>query len=366
MAKERIAWIDLLKGIGILTVVSAHIFHGSAVGRYAPWFHMALFLLVSGYLYKPKGSLLDFTRSRARHLLVPYLAYLVLLSIPGFLMHASALFHGDPYTSGKTFLWFTAKLLWGGTILGGNGGPACLPFGIFWFVTCLFFTQVSYNLLHSWTHGRLIAILPFVAVAYALAMLDSAGVDRRLMVDTLGISPLVFRKWGYPWCINVTLYALTYFAIGDACSRYARSAFPHRRAGRLARILLSLAVVITAVVLREQGVYRVRMGMKFAHYGLAGVNVLVAVSMIALLQELSVALVSATWTRPLSWLLTECGKASMVIMFLHTVIHMEMAKVPALASPWLRTLVSVAIPLILYRLFMKSAVSRRLFLGLAR
>jgi len=363
MEKERIEWIDTLKGIGILLVVASHVF-GGKISTYSAWFHMPLFFFISGYLYKPNGSSREFVKRRARHLLVPYATYLVLLSVPGYLAYASAYFNQDPNTPGSEFLWFTAKLLWGGPILGGNGGEACLPFGIFWFVTCLFLTQIAYNELHKRLRGKLLLILPVIVVAYILAMLDSANVDFKLIFARLGVDRRAFHRWAYPWCANVVLLAIVYFTIGDAASR-VKAGTP-RKWIRPMKLLLSAAVAATVVTLNLKGNFRPRMGMKFAAYGIPGISFALTVSLIAISHELARAVSRAAWLKPVNAVLVECGKASMVIMFLHTIIHMDMAKYPPLAAPWLRFMVSVGAPYILFRLFSEAQLTRRLFLGTSR
>lgn len=50
MNKDRISWIESLKGIGIILVVLGHTFWGGTKVIYA--FHMPLFFFVSGMLFK--------------------------------------------------------------------------------------------------------------------------------------------------------------------------------------------------------------------------------------------------------------------------------------------------------------------------
>ena len=77
MSHERIEWIDVVKGIGILLVAGSHIF-GGAVGKYSEWFYMPLFFFLSGYLYAHAAGW-SFIGKRVRHLLLPYAAFMVLL-----------------------------------------------------------------------------------------------------------------------------------------------------------------------------------------------------------------------------------------------------------------------------------------------
>lgn len=75
-AKE-IKWIDSVKAVGIISVVIGHIY-------YAPYcyiYHMPLFFLIGGLLYKPQ-NLRTFFIKKFKHLIIPYISFLIILSIP--------------------------------------------------------------------------------------------------------------------------------------------------------------------------------------------------------------------------------------------------------------------------------------------
>lgn len=45
MEKERLSWLDVLKGIGIILVVMGHIYSNSIIFNWLYSFHMPLFFL---------------------------------------------------------------------------------------------------------------------------------------------------------------------------------------------------------------------------------------------------------------------------------------------------------------------------------
>jgi acyltransferase len=51
---KRIGWIDIAKGITILLVIVGHTLIGYKVNDYIYAFHMPLFFICSGLLFKPK------------------------------------------------------------------------------------------------------------------------------------------------------------------------------------------------------------------------------------------------------------------------------------------------------------------------
>ena len=74
---NRIEWIDVAKGYGIIGVIIGHI----TTPYITVWiytFHIPLFFFLSGYLFHPKCGFAEFCKRKIKTLLVPYL----FLSIP--------------------------------------------------------------------------------------------------------------------------------------------------------------------------------------------------------------------------------------------------------------------------------------------
>lgn len=77
---ERISWLDVLKGIGIILVAIGHIYSNRTVFNWFYSFHMPLFFMAAGWVYKEKPILTDIKR-RIQTIVVPYFSFglLVLL-----------------------------------------------------------------------------------------------------------------------------------------------------------------------------------------------------------------------------------------------------------------------------------------------
>ena len=77
---ERLSWLDVLKGIGIILVAIGHIYSNRIVFNWLYSFHMPLFFLAAGWVYKEKTILADIKR-RIQTIVVPYFSFglLVLL-----------------------------------------------------------------------------------------------------------------------------------------------------------------------------------------------------------------------------------------------------------------------------------------------
>ena len=108
---ERIKWIDVAKGWGIILVIYGH----TANDYLSIWlytFHVPLFFFLSGFFFNPNKSASAFVRSKAKGLLLPYL----FLGIPLFLINLKYDF--DPTRLLKSYiiqqrvstLWFIGAL----------------------------------------------------------------------------------------------------------------------------------------------------------------------------------------------------------------------------------------------------------------
>lgn len=108
---ERIKWIDVAKGYGIILVIYGHV----ANDAFSTWlytFHVPLFFFLSGYFFNPTKRPSEFVRSKAKGLLLPYLT----LGIPLFLINLHFGFNSIDLLKGyliqqrASTLWFIAAL----------------------------------------------------------------------------------------------------------------------------------------------------------------------------------------------------------------------------------------------------------------
>lgn len=184
---DRKDWLDIAKGIGIIAVVVGH--SGSSAAGLLYWFHMPLFFIISGFVCKPCDDwqgVLALVHKKTRQLLLPYLSFLGLIVIVEFYLNYRC------FNLPLILDSFLFNLFPGGRFIGGFYTP-------FWFITCLFVTQIAFAVilqaLKKTRHQLLI-----IALAYILAHYES--------------SLLQTRSIPVPWDIDVALLTLVYYAIG--------------------------------------------------------------------------------------------------------------------------------------------------------
>ncbi|MGG1754302.1 acyltransferase family protein, partial [Bacillus pumilus] len=73
---KRLEWVDAAKGIGILLVVMAHVPIPDSFKQFIYSFHMPLFFLLSGMMFRSSSRpALSFIQKKAKSLLLPYLYF---------------------------------------------------------------------------------------------------------------------------------------------------------------------------------------------------------------------------------------------------------------------------------------------------
>lgn len=315
--EEHLEWLDVLKGLGIISVVWGH--SGSSYGYLMFMFHMPLFFFISGYLYKPRTdqSWLKNAAARSKHLLIPYIFYLSLITLMSLVL---AMRTGHPLS---TAVNWTALLL-GGSMLAGN-------YATFWFVTCLFVVQIGYDLLRRKIQARWLRFI-IVAGFYLLAHWESS----------------FHQDVFVPWNADVAMFAISFYALGNAF-RIKKWLEEHRK--RL--VLITSAVVYCVLFFSAYALHYIDFGLDLKHrqYYYFGSSVLTPLTITIILAGLSLLLTKWPVTRKI---LCSLGRASMPVMYLHLVVGNVIKRyttispveftVAGLALPWLWYKICILVP----------------------
>lgn len=134
---ERQQYLDISKGIGIICVIVGHtITHGSWLFNIIFSFHMPLFFIVSGILFK-RQAISVLVSKRFSSLVVPYLTTAILL-FP-FALLRQYIKYGE-----IDILKYLLSVIWGAGFKMQN--PSGIePIGAIWFLLAMFWAQVIYN-----------------------------------------------------------------------------------------------------------------------------------------------------------------------------------------------------------------------------
>lgn len=187
-------WLDSAKGFGIVLVVLGHASLVMPLNRTLYAFHMPLFFIISGLLFK-EHPLRDTATRKARRLLVPYLTFAVLTFVYWALIERR-LRPGD-YSVLDAFL----------NIFLARGGTQYNPYNVvLWFLPCLFVTEMLF------------------AVIYALLRrVAKNGVPLSIMIAASGVlmfiagyvmSRFTSATFRLPFALDIVPFAYGCFAIG--------------------------------------------------------------------------------------------------------------------------------------------------------
>ena len=182
--KNRIEWVDVLRGIAIIFVLLAH-YDAASAGRlyhFAHKFSVALFFFISGMmsLSAQKNDLVQYAKKQAGRLLLPYAFFAVVNSLFFFVFNRSI------GVKGIADMLITY-------IIGKRNTLATAPM---WFLPCLFIVCLLYKALWD-TFKSHKAVLP---ICFVLSAAAKIFFEEPIMV----------------WSFNHGIKYLIYYAIGAA------------------------------------------------------------------------------------------------------------------------------------------------------
>ena len=190
MTTTRYDFLDIAKGLGILAVVWAHIMLVGWSHRLCYAFHMPVFFLMAGMLFRKDKykTFVEFVRKRAKRLFVPYLLYSLATWV---LWVAFRLVRGDSVAS------YWMPLLQ--TFIAQGSGAYIVHNSALWFIPCLFAVEIMYFFV-----GRLKAGFALL-VSFALAALSF------VLGHRFG------KTWWFmlPWNFDAALIAMPFYCVGN-------------------------------------------------------------------------------------------------------------------------------------------------------
>lgn len=293
MSQKRLTWVDVTKGFLMILVVIGH-YPGELdfpFIKYIYWFHMPAFFLLSGIFFKEikdNQNTKMTIKKRFMQLMVPYLFFLFLITAVRYSMELAL---------GNFELSWYLQDLWKLVIAGRFVRGA---YGVFWFVTTLFFTYLLFIWMTKYlTRFKQITLL---VIFYLIAHLESIfamHVISGAPAESAQTIPML-------WNLDVALMAIVYFALGY----YAKSVWMNVT---LPWLFGALVVVFGAVAADYVGMIDYHLSMKFLRYDHFILDLVIPIAFIIVIlgifQRLTVIL-------PLEWL-TKVEKHSIAIMYLH-------------------------------------------------
>jgi fucose 4-O-acetylase-like acetyltransferase len=337
MKMEREKWLDVAKMIGILLVVYGHSTEGPHSITFIYWFHMPLFFIISGYLFKPVNSVSElkfYIKKLTLRLLVPYCTYLTLFSIYNI---AQEILKGS--FSVSTLLNEGISLLIGGRFITG-------VHGVFWYVTCLFITQILFALICLYFKRNTVRLLIIIS-CYLLAHFETTQ-----LVPHFGKT--TFNQIWIPWNMDVALFAVFFLGLGFFTKKLI-SSIPNY----LGITCISLSILYMA--LYEMNKLDYHLSLKYLRYNHLLLDAFIPITMTIAVFYLCQRIAKIHFIQPC----TIFGKESLTIMYIHIFANAFLSQFFDY-GPLLYTIIGIAVPLLLKRFFIESQPSLKpFFIGLS-
>jgi acyltransferase len=334
--KQRINWVDIAKGLGIILVVVGHTKFGYVDFIYS--FHMPLFFIISGLLFtssKCRVSFKDFLADRFKRLIIPYFASCIFFYTFWVLLGRH---FGENAEKNVPVL----KPLLG--MLYANGINDWLIFNVpLWFLPCLFVAELIFFIslkLYKNNNGML---------ATAVLVITISGYF---------ISRVLFLPWGADIALVSQLFIFIGYQIRD------KNLYTRVTINQVVALVVFLAVMLLiSYYINGRVDMNGRIYKNFLLFYMGGVSgsilIFVLSRTIGLYQKISV-------------FFTNCGKETLIILFFHSIsfkvlsaivvflLHMPLKF--AQQQLWMiYSLVGVLSPMYLGFVVKESRITRKMF-----
>ena len=201
---KRISYIDITRAFAIIFIVFGHTInhsqHCNIVFKVLYSFHVALFFIISGYLFNIKDkNFKDFFKEKFLRIMVTYFIWAVLFLLPYILFGKNI----ATTNNFKPTASFKINKLLTNIIIGSGKDSALIQNTSLWFLPALFSMQIIYYFIVKFVNEnskyKLIMLIPIILVAY---------ISTKFLNITL------------PWGINTVLNVGIFFYLGYLLKEY--------------------------------------------------------------------------------------------------------------------------------------------------
>ena len=188
--KGRIAYVDFMKALGMLTIIWGHIMLSGITNSMVYAFHIPLFFFLSGLMFRSSKypSFVGFIKNRVHSLLIPYVVFSFL---------TWCVWAGYSYISHAEVDSYIMPLMQ--TFIAQGSGGFLVHNVPLWFVTCLFVVECLYFFIAKLPTCSKIVVCIVCGIVGSWMSLDHSFFNFRLL----------------PWNIEVAFAAIPFYAIGN-------------------------------------------------------------------------------------------------------------------------------------------------------
>lgn len=273
--EKRIEYLDIAKGLLIITVILTH--SPWPYAQYMYWFHMPAFFIISGLLYRDG---IDFKKQFLKFYL-PYFSFSAVDILFNFLMSPDTASIGNFLSSFKSYI-YGGKAVW----------------GVFWFIPVLLISKFLFSQLRS--NLKTPYVLSIIALGYIAVHLYSIKVIPNSIVN-------IKEQYWLPLDVDVVPLALAYYAIGFYSKNFIKYLVT-----KPSMLISGMACLLLTYMNFSSGIY-FYLNMKDSYYKSIGWDLIFPLCFTIFILAMSHNLAQG----PLKRFLNYCGANSLIIMYLH-------------------------------------------------
>ncbi|WP_461673448.1 acyltransferase family protein [Priestia megaterium] len=273
---NRINWVDMAKGIGIILVLLGHNSITKGLEQWIFSFHMPLFFFLSGlfFNYTKYLNFSDLLRKKSYALLVPYFIFSALSYLYWYFIRNNM---GD-----STFNEPLKPLL--GIFYSAGEEPWMLHNPPLWFLTCLFMVEIIFFLVIKFTKN--IKQVSIILISFSF----------------IGYLSSIYLNIVIPWSIDTAITATVFFGLGYFYKKYKQDF-----KSKTSLLIIAPALIVNLLFIKE------KIDMSYNYYGNFFNFYIAAISGILVVILMSQIL-------PKSRLLMYLGQNSLIIFALHLLV----------------------------------------------
>lgn len=331
--------ITIAKAVVITSVVLGHLLEALLLdgngNRFIDGFyhsiylvHMPFYFMLSGLLFKGPQPKSKYLIKKTKHLIVPYIAWLLIFNLKAIIGFGANLVQGN--LSGEKLIFYKEHFF--SQLYGGMEVHGYLM--ILWFPTCLFFSQQLAN----------IVLRKFEKQTSAIVLIGLAAF-------TCGyINQFFFPEFHLPLALNVVAGALPLFLLGYYIKKH-----PSNMGVFWGGVVFCLVTCVFIFIYNYPLAYH----MRSANYGAPLLSTFATIGGFFLVMFLSKKIVRSTY---LYNVLKPVSTASMTIMYIHALILSFMRGLD-LNNIYILLVIGVLVPTLIHLVLGRINVLSKLFLG---
>lgn len=296
MVKQRDVYLDVLRGVGIVLVVLAHILNDNWLGTVIYYFHMPFFFFISGmsmyYSYKEDLKFKDYLIKKTKSIIIPYIIFSIIFFIYWAVIERKIRNQYDiPLLSNFTNI-FTG-------FIEGNWYVYDI---VMWFLPCLFTTEIIFYGLMKFKKFKFVSSFILFVIGYILS-----------------INNIIL-----PWGIETAFISILFFYFGYIYKQKKSNLLKNK----FICIILFLLSIIDIIVLYKLNYTMGMLGHNYGNIALFLIGVLSGSYIILFVCEVMVKFLSAKLINIFSFL----GKNTIIIMCCHEPIKRIVIKLVSIIT----------------------------------